>query len=529
MEPTLTALIAAGVLATSSIVAWLNSARKQRSSVELALKKVLSALSSTPLQPLHEGKGYRATINADANDRVVLDVVLASSPLLFMVRAHRYISTSAQQPPPSVSLTLNRAATAANPGAQGIICQASPTTLIVDGQELNGPAAELLAGLSPELLTAIVGLEDFYTEPLVEVKLEARWFSATRHILGNALKVRELKQPRQLEHYLELLLVQTAKLASLDPIAARSAPQLLSDVFSEAEPFGALRNQSLRTLMTAHWGSPEAEAQWRYVLQRGNLYDALLLLNIQQQRFLDEISPGRLLALVNGIQQSGRFETSALPQLLTRRFDLRVLLNTHLDWEVCVALARLGMRELPAAQTLPVLIELYGQQPLARRLELLELAQEADYLPMVEVITAHGFMPGAPALMLRSAELVETLGQRHPEQIVNAALEQFLLELLGQDMDPICLAAINALACVGMAPAYNALDAMLQGQSLALGRMPTRARRAMGMILARLKAQPTHGAVTLMAQDEGLGALSISQTHGELELLDEDPAKDPQP
>lgn len=521
MEPVLTAIIG-GVIVGSGALAMLRRAKASRHLLEDAARQTLTRYTQEPLKPLPEQRGWRATLHDERGDKLVIDMSMGSSPVALSVRVHRYISF------PS-SLELGFVAQRSWPanqqeGSQGSVSLSSPMTFTLDGATFETSVAELLAALEPKLHERISDLADFYTEPLWELKLATNWLTSARTIYKSALSARELKTFPQIQHYLKQLIDQSVALTQLQAINAMSAPQLLEALFYKVDPFGQLRNQALRALMTRYASSPEAERVWRYVLSEGNLYDALLLLNLHQARFLDEITPSRLLALVNGIQQSGRFETSALPQLLTRRFDFRITLNPHLDWEVCQALVTLGMRELPVEQTEDVIVELFLSSAESRRMELIALAQQASYLPITKAFIKPQ-LQGSVALWLRMAELIEALGERLPDTIVDPELERFLLKLLEQDMDEVSLSTINALAWVGMAPAHQALSQRLKGQGLALGRLPTRARRALAMIEERLKAQPVHGAITLAQEERASGALSVAKAHGELELLDEDPSQ----
>ena len=519
MEPVLTAIIG-GVLVGSGAVAMLRRARASRRLLEDAARKTLSLTTQEALKPLPDQRGWRASFYDEQGDKLVIDISMGSSPVALSVRVHRHLTWRS---PLELSFNAHRAWPAPNPeGSQSLICLNSLLSFTLDTVAFEATTAEFLAALEPKMHERVSALADFYTEPLWELKLEAGWLTSTRTIYKTAFSARDIKTSPQLQHYLKQLIDQSVKLTQLHELKAMSAPELLESLFYQVDPFGQLRNQALRVLMTRYASSPESERVWRYVLNEGNLYDALLLLNLQQARFLDEITPSRLLALVNGIQQSGRFETSALPQLLTRRFDFRIILNPHLDWEVCQALVTLGMRELPIEQTEEVIIELFLSSPDSRRIELIALAQQASYLPITRAFIRQE-LQGSVTLWLRMSELIEVLGERHPDKIVDPELERFLLKLLEQDMDEVSLTTINALSWVGMAPTHQVLSQRLRGQGLALGRMPTRARRALAMIEARLKAQPVHGAITLTQEEHATGGLSVAKAHGELELLDEDP------
>lgn len=518
MELILTAIIG-GVIVGSGALTMLRHSRASRHLLEDAVRKALSHTTQEPIKALPEQRGWRTSFHDEGGDKLVIDIIMGSSPVAMSMRIHRHITLQ-----PSLELAFNTQRVLANQPERSYngVSLSSPLMFTVDGVAFESTCAEFLAALEPKLHERFHTLSDFYTEPLWELKLEASWLTSTRTIYKSAFSARDLLSSPQIQHYLKQLIDQSLKLTQLHQINAMSAAQLLEALFYQVDPFGQLRNQALRVLMTRYASSPESERVWSYVLSEGNLYDALLLLNLQQARFLDEITPSRLLALVNGIQQSGRFETSALPQLLTRRFDFRIILNPHLDWEVCQALVTLGMRELPIEQTEEVIVELFLISPDSRRLELIELAQHASYLPITRAFIRQD-LQGPVTLWLRMSELIEVLGERHPNKIVDPELERFLLKLLEQDMDEVSLTTINALSWVGMAPAHQALSQRLRGQGLALGRMPTRARRALAMIEARLKAQPVHGAITLTQEEHASGGLSVAKAHGELELLDEDP------
>ena len=537
IEPALTTMLLLSGLAAgaTSAGAWVwrgrGALRRREDACLQALRRLM------PRASLRVGRAWRAQAQREDDERWAVELVPGASAAWLTMHVGRYLGP--QRSPEGLSLELTRQRV----GEQGELApqrsldarshgvltlrlpspEGAPGALGEDPSlTLEGCAQELLGGLWPALLDALAELEPFHTEPVVALSVSQGWLIVTRQIDQRALAVRGLRSVPDMTRYLEQLARQSWRVCAQAQPISPSPLDALVHLFHAAAPFGAVRQQALRALMTRGWGSPHAALVWQHVLTQGNLYDALLLLNLHQQRFLQDISPERLVALVNGIQQSGRFETSALPQLLARRFDFRVVLHEGLDESVCLALVRLGMAELPHQRTQEILHGLYARLSPARRVEVLALAAQTDYMPMLAILSKSDAQ-GPSALVERMALVMEHLLALGGEsQTPEHALEPLALALLEapQQTDQGRHAALVVLGRVGLWRAH----ATLQRKSQGFGLERRRVKRALEAIEARMHASPQRGHLSLSDhQDSALGALSVtSPPSGRLELIDEE-------
>lgn len=468
------------------------------------IKQTLLLISEEEPQPLTQNNGWRVQLHG-----YVVDVTMEMGNH-YKIHVHKTLSSDA----PSIALHCVQAANLYN-GIQ-------PTTdanLTLVQEHYQGPIKDIAKGLFAPLDEDIEKLQMYSTEPLASLTIKDRWVTASRDVLPGSFSVRGITEPSDVETHLIKIINQTAKLLDRISLEPCDEADLIRDLYYGSTPFEALRHKTLRQLMQKHGQTPQAESVWQWILNNGNLYDTLFLLNHNQQRFLREISPARLLALVNGIQKSQRFETSALPQLLAKRFDFDVVLNPNLDQDVSHALIVLGMSDPQNVETKLVLGKLWQQSTPERQKQLLRMARENQYSPMIDLLVNLGMTPPVQQL-LEIVSCIEQIAKQTQEHFDRDRAERYLLEVIDQDIPDLTCAAVEALGYVGMVEAITRLRVLREHNTWKIGKLARETKRAMELIEKRLKALPNRGGITLSQTEQNAGALTVSTQDGTLEMIE---------
>ena len=115
------------------------------------------------------------------------------------------------------------------------------------------------------------------------------------------------------------------------------------------------------------------------------------------------------------------------------------------------------------------------------------------------------------------------LSQEHAEAMrQDPGVEEALLFLIKYERPKLTSLAITALREVGGVRALHELKAIADaGGGFGLSSVPREAKRASDEIHERLKRDPKAGGMTLSADDEGRGGLSVARPLGGLEISEE--------
>lgn len=394
----------------------------------------------------------------------------------------------------------------------------APSARLADPAEdaIEADALGLLEALWPEAAAQIGRLERYQLEPLRRLRWSDGWLTLERVISQHTPHQRDVSPDEGLVELLAQFVHQMLQVARTFQGPARlGGAALWSRAFHACQPGSTDRQRALGLALRAGPGDEHAMDLWRWVLEHGDLYDVLYLINNHQQRALADISEQRLVAFANTVIAQDQLDAQALPALMSQRLDFGALHHEELDWRARLALLELWLLGAEASER-PALTEalarLLASSPTPRQRQLLEVLARAPWPGAAPALCQlRGELPAGPEL----ARAWAALCQAHPERLTGRPeIERALLEALERRAHA---ALLGALGRVGGRGALPALYAIVEGATQTWVGAARQARRASDQIIERVGGQ-TRGALSVAA--EGGGELSLAEGRGALTEVD---------
>jgi hypothetical protein len=275
----------------------------------------------------------------------------------------------------------------------------------------------------------------------------------------------------------------------------------------EAMPaFSRSRRDALQHLLTTHAGTDAAERAWEYVIEYGNLYEILLILNTDRRRAIAALHPARLVSFVNAVLQDPNYDRGQVASALSEAFDETILEDVRMDWDGRRALLQvwLGVDRTEALAT--TVGRVFAAERDSEVIEDLRglVEQQAWWQGAAAISGAVSALGDDRRAQRVAVEMLASVSA--PDEEFEPDVETFLLELYRSGRTEAVI--VRALGHWGGARALQLLD---EASDSAFGLTPTarEAKDARILVQRRLEAQPSAGALS-MAVDAEAGTLSLT-------------------
>ena len=473
-----------------------------------------ASLGAMGLQPTPTGGAQRARGKLPSGTSYLIDLTpSADNPLVFChIGVHLHRATLL---PEKCTFEVGGRST-----TETLLAHKTTVGISEAGAKVQLDANPFLQELFGEALAELYRLEAYKLEPILKIRYQDQWLSIERSILDQAIPVRELRSEKEKIDYLHGIIAQTLQAAEKFNQDVTSASELWHKTFLAAPDFSNGRTEALKLLLTKHKDSEHARQAWDFVLEHGNLYDVLYIVNNHQKRALEDISEQRLVAFANAVLQQDNLDPSNLPSLIGQRLDVSALSNAHLDWRARCALLELWMFSLSGEN-----------KDLTRALAaLIKDASRAQLLQLLRAIKRTAWVGAAASLASLSIAGIQkdidisltqawhALAEKHQDALAGRAdVERAMLDILVVYREP---EAIKVIGLLGGKASIPVLHDLSKGNAL-VSPIAREAKKAIEQIIERL-GKETRGALSV-SSEEDRGKLSIATGEsGSLTQIEDD-------
>lgn len=479
------------------------------------MKRLMRAsLSAMGLEPSPTGEALRARGTLAAGASYLIDLTPAPDNPLVFCHVGVHIHRSKLLPERCTFEVRGRSTT------NTMLAYQVSMGLSEEGFKTQIDATSLLDALYPDGLQELLRLEAYKLEPLAKLRYQDQWISLERMIQEETLSVRELKTEKEKIDFLHGIIAQTLQALEKFDGEISSASELWYRAFLAAPDFSNGRTEALKQLMTRHAGSDDADKAWKYVLESGNLYDVLYIVNNHQKRALKDLSEERLVAFANAVLQQDNLDPSNLPSLIGQRLDVGALSNPHLDWRARYALLELWMFSLSGENEdlTGALAGLIQDATRAQLVEILRAIKRTAWIGAAGALASQSMAGTHQEIDIALTRAWMAIAEKHEEAIAGRAdIERALLDLLVVYREPEVVKLLGLLAGKTALPTLHELS---KGNAI-VSPVAREAKRSIEHIVERL-GKETRGALSVSRTEEQ-GQLSIATGEsGSLTQVDSD-------
>ncbi len=460
-----------------------------------------ASLDAMGLSPTPTGEAQRARGKLPSGASYLIDLTpAADNPLVFChIGVHLHRATLL---PEQCAFEIR-----SRSNSETLLAHKTTVGVSEQGARVQLDATPFLQEFFADGLAELHRLEAYKLEPLSKLRYKDQWISIERSIMDQAISVRELRSEKDKVDYLHGIIAQTLQAAEKFDQDVSSPSELWYKTFLAAPDFSNGRTEALRQLLTTHKESKHARDAWDFVLESGNLYDVLYIVNNHQKRALEDISEQRLVAFANAVLQQDNLDPSNLPSLIGQRLDVSALSNPHLDWRARCALLELWMFSLSGENEdlTRALAALFKDATRAQLLQLLHTIKRTTWVGAAASLASLSIAGIQKDIDVALTQAWHALAEKHQNTLAGRAdVERALLDILVVYRDPDVIKIIGML---GSKTAIPALHDLSKGNAL-VSPVSREAKKALEQIIERL-GEETRGALSV-SQGEERGQLSIA-------------------